>query len=393
MDVTRRYYEEVDDFVRALGRNAHRRRHLPFWNLALGALCSSEASASQSSVSAAITGVAGGSVASASNNASQSAVAEGNEAGNVFSRALTSSTGRVLYVTFHTSPNSHVAPMSYSTTSTPSSTDEILVASIILTNTLIIIFCADDTLDNLVASWTFAEIANAHRARGNAAPSNATAAPSTAKIGQNANFDKFAPKSLTSIPTSYKPLRFANHVALYGSLAHVRALLDLASNAARDPKSSFSNSDGMIPLRFLPSDYRMSRDDTGMRVLGGRNLRVSTRPSACEFAFGPSIFKRRTRNAYRLFFIATERLEAIDKAYAEAATRALVGTAPASTSSAGAVPIHDTSKLSLDAAKCLRLATTDDWEELKAILRNENTDPDSNADGEDDGDFGTYFAI
>jgi hypothetical protein len=386
MDVTRRYYEEVDDFIRALGRNAHRRRHLPFWNLALGALASSEAAANQSSSSPALAALSSGSLGSSTSNIIQSAVTDVAEPVAVFSRALASATGRVLYVTFHTTPNSHVAPMSYSTASNISPNEDILVASVILSTSLIVIFCADDTLDNLVAAWTYAEIANAHRSRANMAQASSSTAPTTSKIPQSASVDKLAAKSLSSIPSSFKSLRFGSRVSLYGSLAHVRALLDLASNAARDPKLSFTNGDPSIPRRFIPSDYRMSRDDSGMRVLGGRSLRVSTRPTACEFGFGPSVFKRRTRNAYRLFFIATERLEAIDKAYAEAATSALVGASPTPSNSAASVPIHDTSKLIIDAAKCLRLAVASDWDDLKAILRNENTEPDPNAE-EDDGEF------
>jgi len=131
-----------------------------------------------------------------------------------------------------------------------------------------------------------------------------------------------------------------------------------------------------------------------MRVLS-RDHRASIRPQASEFAFGPSVFKRRTRNAYRLFFIATERLEAIDKAYAEAATNALVGATPTSStptsSSKPTVPIHDTSKLILDAAKSLRNAVNSDWDDLKAILKRENPEPES-GEGEDDGEFGTNIS-
>lgn len=390
MDVSRRYYEEVEDFVRALGRNSHRRRHLPFWNLALGALASSEAAANQASSSPGFNLLTSGNLGASASSSIQSAVGDVSEPVGAFSRALTSSSGRVLYVTYHTSPNSHVAPMNPPSSNSGSSTEDVLVASAILTSSLIVVFCADDTLDSLVASWVYAEIASAHHNRANLTPSATPASPTTSKITKITADDKTGLKGFTSLPPNLKPLRFNTRVSLYGSFAHVRALLDLASNAARDPKLLSSNTDGPGSKRFIPSDYRMSRDDTGMRVLGGRQLRASIRPQACEFAFGPSMFKRRTRNAYRLFFIATERLEAIDRVYAEAATRALVGgsTSPSSSSAAN-VPVHDTSKLILDAAKCLRLATTSDWDDLKAILKSEAPESESGGDGEEDNDFGT----
>jgi len=390
MDVSRRYYEEVEDFVRALGRNAHRRRHLPFWNLALGALASSEAAANQASSSPGFNVITSGNLGASATSSIQSAVGDASEPVGAFSRALTSSSGRVLYVTYHTSPNSHLAPMNAPSSASSSPTEEVLVASAILTSSLIVLFCADDTLDSLVASWVYAEIASAHRNRANLTPSAPPTTPTTAKITKSVPDEKAAFKGFTSLPPNLKPLRFNTRVSLYGSFAHVRALLDLASNTARDPKLVSSTTDGPGSKRFIPSDYRMSRDDTGMRVLGGRQLRASIRPQACEFAFGPSMFKRRTRNAYRLFFIATERLEAIDRAEAEAVTRALVGVNVSSSStSVATVPVHDTSKLIIDAGKCLRLATTSDWDDLKAILKSETPEGEAGGDGEEDLDFGT----
>lgn len=400
MDISRRYYEEIDDFVRAIGRNAHRRRHLPFWNLALGALASSEASAVQSIVSATSSSAVGGSLTQASGGSAQSAIGDVGEPVGAFSRALTNSSGRVLYVTFHTSPTSHVAPMTAGGPFATNDNEDVLVASAILSNFLIVIFCADDTLDALVASWVYTEILTALRGKSQSASTNTSTSQQTSKLPLFSPTEKNAPRFLTSLPPSFKPLRYASRVSLYGSMAHVRALLDLANAAASDPKLASLSADSTPSLsllnqpsnansrRFIPNDYRMSRDDSGMRVLGGRsNYRQSIRPQASEFALGTLFFKRRTRNAYRMFFIATERLETIDKLNAEAATRALIGE-DSSESPSSLVPVHDTSKLILDAAKCLRLATSKDWEELKTILRNEN--PDAGADAEDDNDFGTY---
>ena len=454
MDVSRRYYEEIDDFVRAIGRNSHRRRHLPFWNLALGALASTEASALQSAVSANSSSSIGSSLNLAAGGTTQSAIGDVGEPVGAFSRALTQSSGRVLYVTFHTSPTSHVAPMTSGGPFVTNDSEDVLVASAILSNFLIVIFCADDTLDALVASWVYLEIIHAQRGKSQMATTTSSSSHQTSKLGNFHMGDKNAPRFLTSLPSSFKPLRYASRVSLYGSMAHVRALLDLANNAASDPKFanlSSENPPSLVLLggstspngtsrRMIPSDYRMSRDDSGMRVLGGgRQYRQSTRPQASEFAFGPHFFKRRTRNAYRMFFIATERLEAIDKQNAEAATRALLiggsggahsgsigdkddssaeestsshnvaassstrskkvsshssggSSADSTKSSSTIVPnVHDTSKLILDAAKCLRLASSSDWDELKAILRSENPSDEGDAEGEeDDNDFGTF---
>lgn len=397
MDVSRRYYEEIDDFVRAIGRNAHRRRHLPFWNLALGALASSEASALQGMVSATSSSAVGNSVSQVSGSSPQSAIGDVGEPVGAFSRALTNSSGRVLYVTFHTSPTSHVAPIHAGGPFATDNGEDVLVASAILSNYLIVIFCADDTLDALVASWVYSEVLTAQRGKSQSAPTTGSTSQQTSKMQLSAANEKNAPRFLTSLPSSFKPLRYASRVSLYGSMSHVRALLDLANTAASDPKFATLTAEnppsfGLLnqpsnsgSKRFIPNDYRMSRDDSGMRVLGGRNAyRQSIRPQASEFAFGTHFFKRRTRNAYRMFFIATERLESIDKRNAEAATRALIGED--SSDASPSIPVHDTSKLILDAAKCLRLATSSDWDELKTILRNEN--PDAGADGDEDNDFG-----
>lgn len=418
MDVSRRYYEEVEEFVRAIGKNAHRRRHLPFWNLALGALASSEASAVQSQLGGVSGLTIGGTLNLAPGGGGQSALSDGSEPVGAFSRALTQSSGRVLYVSFHTSANSHVAPMTnYSHAGGPfasATSDDVLVASAILTNSLIVLFCADDTLDALVSSWIYAEIISAQRGRSSQHTSGPNNQPSTSRMTTQNFQEKNTSGYLTTLPSSFKSLRFTSRVALYGSMAHVRALLDLACNAASDPKfQPFSSLDcgsgapssslyGSHQMRrFVPNDFRMSRDDSGMRVLGNRQIyRQSIRPQTSEFAFGPSVFKRRTRNAYRMFFIATERLEAIDKKNAELATLAILKAAQddededsGSASSSGRphnLPaVHDHSKLILDAEKCLRIATAADWDELKAILKNENPDT---GDAEDDNDFGTFFA-
>lgn len=399
MDVTRRYYESHDEFVKALGRNSHRRRHLPFWNLALSALMNTENGASAGS---ALGGVPTSDLSGVTSGMVQTSVAESSEGISAagFGRATAASssgfTGRVVFITFHTSPHSHVAPMRVPSIDgkLPQSTDDVLVASALFSPSLIVLFCADDTLDNLVAGWVFAEIVAAHRSRGNTGPNTSTgqqqqsAPPATSAAPERRTVvaTPGLPKSYPTLPASIRLMRFSDRVSLYGSLAHVRALLDLASAYARDPKFDvFTSSADGLPggrRRFIPTEYRMSRDDSGMRVLG-RDLRASTRPSASEFALGPTIFKRRTRNAYRLFFIATERLEAIDRAYADA----MIGVT--ATGPGAKVNPLDASKLSLDAQKSLRLATPSDWDAIKTILRREQPEAENNADGEDDGDFGT----
>lgn len=484
MDITRRYYEDLDEFIKALGRNSHRRRHLPFWNLALGALANLD---TVGGGIVGLSGVNGGGVGEGSGSGGLKGTndfssSRDGQVGPNFGRngALSSLAGRVVYVTYHTSPNSHIAPMRSTTSDLPSSNSssdaEIMVASAIFAPSLIVVFCADDSLDNLIATLVYAEISASHRNRGgnsasnnttasssNPSSSSSSAAPGTSYVASSGRYNTssnnnnsntgysgnaassssstsgstsssvtssltsgsfvsgFAsalhlttsssapslstpqppntptmPKSFPNLPPSVRALRFNDRVALYGSLAHVRSLLDLAAAVARDPQmaeqSGFLGKSSPTSLRrLIPNDYRMSRDDSGMRVLG-RDLRVSTRPQNIEFCLGPATFKRRTRHAYRLFFIASERLEAIDRAYAEAATNALVGkpttTTPSSKkrSSAGNTPL----KANPDALKSLRLATVDDWDALKSILRRENPDQEPNNE-EDEGEFGSYL--